>query len=146
MRKEILLFAVFFLMLPVLVYGQNTVNKESFSVGRYKFELMEKDSNCVLSYTRNGRTEELTLDTPMTCRMVRDNKNNIRTFKYKDIGATVFMILGEVSQEPKSGKECGKKMQVILVKKNKVVLGKSQSGAACVLYGPDEKVFWILSH
>lgn len=117
---------------------------DSFTVGNQKFELMETEGKCFLIFEKKGQKSELKLETDSGCKVVRDNKDKVRGFKYKDIGAEVFMVVGKVKDM--SGKLCGEQAQVILLKKNEVSLGKKQNGTVCVLYGTDEKNFWMLSH
>ncbi|GIU82877.1 MAG: hypothetical protein D6687_04855 [Acidobacteria bacterium] len=149
MRKQVLLLLLFLLTLPILVNGQKV--KESFRLGKYKFELIEEDSKCILSYTTRGRTKRLTLEVIPPCELETTycgvkckEKIIVKHYRYKDIGASVFIISG-------NAREGGCKAQGVLVKKNRVVLGKTTSGrigrveeGGCGNY--EEKDFWLLSH
>lgn len=123
---------------------KNASPPESFTVGKQNFHLTEKDGKCLLSYEKNRKTVELILKIAPTCNVVRDNKNKVRSFNYKDIKSEVFMVVGGVKDM--SGKLCGSEAQVILLKKDSASPGKTQKGVVCVLFGTDEKNFWLLSH
>jgi hypothetical protein len=147
MKKYIFIPALFLIWQATAVFGQSIDgNSNVFAFNNYKFELIEKDGKCVLNYTRTGKTSSLNLDLSANCQVVRDNKAKVRSFTYKDINAKVFLIAGKLGSDSVEKNKCGEEMQVILLKKGKIVSGKSQSGKVCTQYGADEKVFWLLSH
>ncbi len=147
MRKYIFLSVIFLIWQMAPVFAQSVDgNNDVFAFSNYKFELVEKDGKCVLNFARNRKSSSLTLDLSANCRVVRDNKEKVRSFTYKDINAKVFLIVGKVSSDSDEKSKCGEEMQVVLLKKGKVVSGKSRTGKVCTQYGTDEKVFWLLSH
>lgn len=123
---------------------ENVSEPESFALGKVDFDLTEREGECIVSYEKNGKTIEVKLEIPPPCRVVRDNKDNARYVTYKDIKSDVFMIVGDVKDM--GGKPCGTKAQVVLLKRNSATAGKTLEGTVCVLYGTDEKDFWMLSH
>ena len=117
---------------------------EKFAVEKMNFELTERDGKCFVSYKTAGKSAEIALEIPPPCNVVRDAADNARSFAYKDIESDVFMIVGDVKDM--GGKPCGTKAQVVLLKKSSAAPGKTQEGTVCILYGTDEKNFWMLSH
>lgn len=127
-----------------LIKAKNVSEEENFAVKKTDFKLFENDGKCFVNYEKGGKSADLALEIPPPCKVVRDAKNNVRFVTYKDIKSDVFMIVGDVQKM--GGKPCGTKAQVILLKKDSAAPGKVQKGTVCVLYGTDEKDFWMLSH
>lgn len=141
--------------------GQNTqstskiTNEESFVIGSQSFVLGEKDGKCVLSYKIVEENKELILNMNSSCRVVRDVKDKVLFYEYKDVKAKVGMIVGGIDGEKKdaSGKDFGKEAQYLIVKNGSVSLSngsqlvnESQKGVFFVQYGTDQKNFWLASH
>lgn len=78
-------------------------------------------------------------------------KEKPQYYSYPEIGVDyIFIIIGEVTAEKgnETNTTCGKKIQGIMIKGNKVILTpKTLSGnITCSHYKLDEKVFWDLAH
>lgn len=131
---------------------------DSFKVKSYDLKLEEREGKCSLRYGRDGKQEELMLDVEAPCRFVRkssgtyDGACGLRSHEYKDIGATVLMVVGGLqmsnSLEPCTGEPCGTKHQAVIVRSENVTSSKviDWERAVCPSNGPDEKVFWVYSH
>ena len=136
------------IILPMLLMTVlPTVAQEAFKIRNslYSYELKNKDGKCVLSYSKKGNAQEIVLDVPSDCKVVKTGASNtVITHYYKDIKATVFMVGGGLSKGNCRG-ESAASTQTVLISSSGVKLGKQREGT-CLPDGPDEKEFWLSSH
>ncbi len=131
------------------------INEESFVIGSQAFILREKGEKCVLNYKIGEDNKELVLNMDPSCRVVRNVKDEVLFYEYKDVKAKVGMIVGGIDGKKKdaSGKDFGKEAQYLIVKNGSVslsngsnLINESQKGVFFVEYGTDQKNFWLASH
>lgn len=139
---------IYLLLLPtLLVCAFTAAAQETFKVKNspYSYELKATDGKCVLTYSKKGVAEQLTLDVPSDCKVVRRGANGtVITHYYKDIKATVLMVGGGLSKGNCKG-ESAASTQTVLISNGGAKLGKQREGT-CLPDGPDEKEFWLSSH
>ena len=139
---------IYLLILPTLMLSVLPLTaQETFKIKNspYSYELTAADGKCVLTYSKKGVAEKMTLDVPSDCKVVRRGANGtVITHYYKDIKATVLMVGGGLSKGNCKG-ESAAATQTILISSSGAKLGKQREGT-CLPDGPDEKEFWLSSH
>ncbi len=148
--KKIFLLILLTVLACVGAFGQS----ESFTVKGYQLNLIERDGKCVVSFTKQNKTDEKSLDIGAPCRFVRmpGNTKAIQSVTYKDLkNATVILVVGgPTSPEQKDSlmpAGCGTQWQAILLRTTSVTVSKVKSGSVlCPSGGADEAMFWTASH
>lgn len=134
---------------------QTSIITDTTNIGKFKFELVQKNDQTLLRTILNKTKVEHELKLAPPCYFLR-KKGEIQTFSYPDVDIeNVIIIIGDIANyedkenyEVDSSKVCGKKIQGLIIKNGNVILtGKTISGGlSCKDNGLDEKDFWDFAH
>lgn len=115
-------------------------------------KLIEKNGKCYLIHDDVKKS----LHPIPPCHFLRNSKNNVQYFTYKDIKVDAALIITGTPVSKEVRKEwglpndlvCGTESQGILMRNSKIEITEKtlKEGVLCRDKGSDEKNFWYFSH